>query len=255
MVVTAADGPAALDAIETHRPALVVLDLMLPEWTVGPSSGPSAATTRRPPRRSSSCPRGDDDRPDRRSRGRRRRLPAEAVLAGRARPSRQVDPGRATPATASPATPHRPPRSPPKPTIRHGDLSSTPIATRSAGRPADRPDPGRVPPAERSSPRTAASFARPAPGCGLRPRRRRGPGPDHRRPRRPVARQARRRRRAAALRRNGPRRRLPGRAPRSGPPKGRGIAVRIALAALAFAAVGLEILAVGVAVVGADFTR
>ena len=31
MVVTAADGPAALDAIETHRPSLVVLDLMLPE--------------------------------------------------------------------------------------------------------------------------------------------------------------------------------------------------------------------------------
>jgi DNA-binding response OmpR family regulator len=30
-VVTAMDGPAALDAIETHSPALVVLDLMLPE--------------------------------------------------------------------------------------------------------------------------------------------------------------------------------------------------------------------------------
>ena len=30
-VVTAADGPAALDATETHEPALVVLDLMLPE--------------------------------------------------------------------------------------------------------------------------------------------------------------------------------------------------------------------------------
>jgi len=30
-VVTAADGPAALDAVERHRPALVVLDLMLPE--------------------------------------------------------------------------------------------------------------------------------------------------------------------------------------------------------------------------------
>ena len=30
-VVIAADGPAALDAIERHRPALVVLDLMLPE--------------------------------------------------------------------------------------------------------------------------------------------------------------------------------------------------------------------------------
>jgi len=30
-VVTAGDGPAALDAIETHQPALVVLDLMLPE--------------------------------------------------------------------------------------------------------------------------------------------------------------------------------------------------------------------------------
>ena len=30
-VVTAGDGPSALDAIETHRPALVVLDLMLPE--------------------------------------------------------------------------------------------------------------------------------------------------------------------------------------------------------------------------------
>src|SRR5918995_4627423 len=31
MVVTAADGAAALEAIEAHRPALVVLDLMLPE--------------------------------------------------------------------------------------------------------------------------------------------------------------------------------------------------------------------------------
>ena len=30
-VVTAGDGPGALEAIETHRPALVVLDLMLPE--------------------------------------------------------------------------------------------------------------------------------------------------------------------------------------------------------------------------------
>ncbi len=30
-VVTAADGPAALEAIEAHQPALVVLDLMLPE--------------------------------------------------------------------------------------------------------------------------------------------------------------------------------------------------------------------------------
>ncbi len=30
-VVTASDGPGALDAIETHSPALVVLDLMLPE--------------------------------------------------------------------------------------------------------------------------------------------------------------------------------------------------------------------------------
>jgi DNA-binding response OmpR family regulator len=30
-VVTAADGPSALDAIERHRPVLVVLDLMLPE--------------------------------------------------------------------------------------------------------------------------------------------------------------------------------------------------------------------------------
>jgi len=30
-VITAADGPAALDAIETHAPSLVVLDLMLPE--------------------------------------------------------------------------------------------------------------------------------------------------------------------------------------------------------------------------------
>ena len=30
-VVTASDGPSALQAIETHQPALVVLDLMLPE--------------------------------------------------------------------------------------------------------------------------------------------------------------------------------------------------------------------------------
>ena len=45
---------------------------------------------------------------------------------------------------------------------------------------------------------------------------------------------------------------LPGRPRRSGHLMGRGIAVRIALAALASAAVGLVILAVGVAVVGAD---
>ena len=36
MVVTASDGPGALDAIETHMPALVVLDLMLPSSTAGP---------------------------------------------------------------------------------------------------------------------------------------------------------------------------------------------------------------------------
>src|SRR6478735_2384480 len=44
-VVTAADGPAALDAIERHRPALVVLDLMLPA-----GSPRSAAPAIAPPR-------------------------------------------------------------------------------------------------------------------------------------------------------------------------------------------------------------
>ena len=92
-VVTAADGPAALDAIETHRPALVVLDLMLPEL--------DGRAVIRAVRRDDEAAAHADPRPvraelhhrsHRRPRGRRRRLPAQAVLPGRARPAREVDP-------------------------------------------------------------------------------------------------------------------------------------------------------------------
>jgi DNA-binding response OmpR family regulator len=93
MVVTASDGPGALDAIERHAPALVVLDLMLP--------GLDGRAVIRAVRRDDESGRTADPRPvgaqldprpDRGTRGRRRRLSAQTVLAGRARPSREVDP-------------------------------------------------------------------------------------------------------------------------------------------------------------------
>ena len=64
-----------------------------------PRAGRAGRHPRRPPRRGGGRdadhhPVGPrlDARSHRRARGRRRRLPAEAVLAGRARPARQVDP-------------------------------------------------------------------------------------------------------------------------------------------------------------------
>jgi DNA-binding response OmpR family regulator len=86
MVVTAADGPAALDAIERHRPALVVLDLMLPELD-GRRRHPGGPPRRRGRRDADPHPVGArlGHRSHRGPRGRRRRLPAKAVLPGRAR--------------------------------------------------------------------------------------------------------------------------------------------------------------------------
>ena len=119
-VVTAADGPAALDAIETHQPALVVLDLMLPELD---GRAVIRAVRRDEEAGGDTDPRplgaGHDDRPDRRARGRRRRLPAEALLAGRARRPRQGDPppsraARRPDAAASSRADRRP--------IHHNDL-------------------------------------------------------------------------------------------------------------------------------------
>ena len=116
-VVTAADGPAALDAIERHRPALVVLDLMLPEL-----DGRAVIRAVRRDDAAAATPiliisaRGSTHRPDRRLRGRRRRLPAQAVLAGRAGPARQVDPA----ADRPPATP-APPTGRPRP-VSFADL-------------------------------------------------------------------------------------------------------------------------------------
>ena len=123
-VVTAADGPAALDAIERHRPALVVLDLMLPELdgraVVRAVRGDDEAA----PRRSSSSRPVARPRSDRRTGGRRRRLPAQAVLAGRAGPSGEVDPapdggGRSGGAGAEPGPALVPSG---RPAIRHADL-------------------------------------------------------------------------------------------------------------------------------------
>ena len=115
-----------------HRPALVVLDLMLPEL-----DGRAVIRAVRRDDEAAATPilivlgARLDPRPDRRPRGRRRRLPAEAVLAGRARPARQVDPapdGRAR---------RRPDAAAPAAARCHGDLSSTSTATRSPG-PASR---------------------------------------------------------------------------------------------------------------------
>ena len=89
-VVTAGDGRAALRAIEEHAPRLVVLDLMLPEVD-------GLAVIRRA-RAMGDIPilvlsaRGLDRRPDPGPERGRRRLPAQAVLAGRARRPRPDDP-------------------------------------------------------------------------------------------------------------------------------------------------------------------
>ena len=81
-VVTAADGPAALDAIERHRPALVVLDLMLPEL-----DGRAVIRAVRGDDEAAATPiliisaRGSTVDRIAGLRGWRRRLPAQAVLA------------------------------------------------------------------------------------------------------------------------------------------------------------------------------
>ena len=141
-VVTAADGPAALDAIETHQPSLVVLDLMLPEL-----DGRAVIRAVRRDDEAAATPiiilsaRGttidriagledgaDDYLPKPFS-------PAELVLRvksilRRATPTTAT----ATPAGAATARPARP-----KPVIRHADLVLDPDRheVRQAGRPID----------------------------------------------------------------------------------------------------------------------
>ena len=201
-VVTAADGPAALDAIETP-PARARRPRPHAPGARRAGGHPGRPARRRGRRDADPRPVGArlHARPDRGSRGWRRRLPAQAVQPGRARPPGQVDPpprgtdvrGRDdTPAARSTAT-----------------WSWTSTATRSAATAADRPDPRRVPAAPgHPRGRRPGAHPRPAPRRGLRP----GPGgragPDGRRPRRAPARQARRRRRSPALRRDRPRDRL-----------------------------------------------
>ena len=111
-VVTAADGPAALDAIERHRPALVVLDLMLPELD-GRAVIRAVRRDEQAGRDADPRPLGPrhDPRPDRRPRGRRRRLPAEAVLARRSSSSgsRRSSAGRAARRRPEPRRRTRPP--------------------------------------------------------------------------------------------------------------------------------------------------
>ena len=126
-VVTAADGPAALDAIETHEPALVVLDLMLPELdgrAVIRAVRRDEAAARTPilvlSARSSTIDRiagledgADDYLPKPFS-------PAELVLRVKSILRRT------TTAPASTADPIGPPETAREPTIRHGDLTVDP---------------------------------------------------------------------------------------------------------------------------------
>ena len=132
-----------------------------------------------------------DARPDRRPRGRRRRLPAEAVLAGRARPPREVDP-------APTAGPRRPTADRVDRRSSTATSSSTSTATRSPATaqpiPLTRVEFRLLPDAPRG--RRPGPHPRPAARRGLRPGPGRGPRSDHRRPHRAAARQARRRRRA-----------------------------------------------------------
>ena len=123
-VVAAADGPAALDAIETHRPGP---GRPRPD---APRAGRARRHPRGPPRRrggrdADHHPLGPrlDRRPDRRPRGRRRRLPAQALLPCRAGAPREVDPA---PRRRRPTSPPRPARRCSTPT-----WSSTATASRS----------------------------------------------------------------------------------------------------------------------------
>ena len=201
-VVAAADGPAALDAIETHRPALVVLDLMLPELdgravirAVRRDDEAAATPIIVLSARGSTIDRiagledgADDYLPKPFS-------PAELVLRVKSilRRAAPADLDRHDPTAAAARRPG--PR--PRPLRGHPRRRAGP------------PDPGRVPPA-RDDPRgrRPRPDARPAARCRLRRRRRRDPGPHHRRPRRPPPRQARRRPGPPALRRHRPRRRV-----------------------------------------------
>ena len=228
-VVTAADGPAALDAIERHRPALVVLDLMLPELdgravirAVRRDDEAAATPILILSARGSTLDRiagledgADDYLPKPFS-------PAELVL-------RVKSILRRTRTAATDADQR----------VRRSALADLVIdldrheVTRD-GR-ADPPDPRRVPaPDQPPRGRRPGPHPRPAARRGLRPGRGRGPRPDGRRPHRPPARQARRRRRR--IRATSP----PSAASAIGRPDapviGRGIATRIALAALASAA-------------------
>ena len=186
-VVAAADGPAALDAIETHRPALVVLDLMLPELdgravirAVRRDDEAAATPIIVLSARGSTIDRiagledgADDYLPKPFS-------PAELVLRVKSILRR------AAPTDRTATT---------RPPLQHADL----VLDRDRfevdpRRRAGPPDPGRVP-AARDDPRgrRPRPHPRPAARCRLRRRRRRDPGPHHRRPRRPPPRQARRR--------------------------------------------------------------
>ena len=212
-VVTAADGPAALEAIETHRPALVVLDLMLPELdgrAVIRAVRRDEEAARTPilvlSARSSTIDRiagledgADDYLPKPFS-------PAELVLRvksilRRAAPTADAAPTRRVPRSGRPGhPPRRPddrpvaPRGPPR-RRQAIDLTRVEFRLLSADPRGRRPGP----------------VARPAARRGLRPGRGRRPRSHDRRPHPPAARQARRRSRRAALRADRPRRRVPGR--------------------------------------------
>ena len=163
-VVTASDGPAALDAIETHQPALVVLDLMLPELdgrAVIRAVRRDEEAGRTPilvlSARGSTIDRiagledgADDYLPKPFS-------PAELVLRVKSILRRSA-------ATAAPDRPG--------PTIRHGDLTIDPARHEvRRGDDVDRADPRRIPAAD-GDPRGGrpCPVTGPAAGRGLRAR-------------------------------------------------------------------------------------
>ena len=97
IVAEAADGPSAVEQVRGFAPDVVVLDIMLPGFD-------GLEVLRRV--RTFADPlvifltaRTEDDRPDRRPQGRRRRLPDQALLARRAR--RQGRGARATTASGT----------------------------------------------------------------------------------------------------------------------------------------------------------
>ena len=198
-VVEAFDGAAALAAIEAHDPALVVLDLMIPE--IDGLAVVRAVRGPRRTRRSSSCRLAA--RPSIGSTG--SSLGADDYLPKPFSPAELVLRVRRVLARSGAGD-----RRTRQPLMTHGGLVVDRARHTVSGRWAACPAHGGRAPPPRHAPRSRrpGPQPRPAPRRGVRPRGGGGARSDDRRPHRPAPRQARRPAGRAAIHRDRPRRRL-----------------------------------------------